>query len=132
MSEESGKKVEVLHRDHFMNGELTPQEAHRKLAWGGKGCDKCGQPAAIRVRVFAEAAEVMKRSPQFIMQLAAANNGAVPMVTFKYGKFVRVSEAFGCDHCKSDLEREAAKAPSWCVVEIDRGPEDKLQVAVGG
>jgi len=123
-------KAAPIHVKHFMQGEMSPNEMHRKLAWGGRGCTKCGQPAAIRVRIFAEVAEISKRSPQFLMQLAAENSGEVPVVDFKYGKFVRVSEVFGCSHCRAGLEREAAGAPSWCLVELDRGPSDTTQVAV--
>lgn len=115
----------------FMDGEYTPQEVHRALAWGGRKCDKCGQPAAVRVRVFADAQEVMQRSPQFIMKLAAENNGQVPVVDFKQGKFIRVSQAYGCSGCRADLEHEAAKAPSWCCVEIDEGPKETIQVTGG-
>jgi len=113
----------------FMDGQTTPQEVHRALAWGGRKCDACRvSPAAIRVRVFAEYKEVLQRSPEFVLKLAADHNGEVPVVDFKQGKYIRVSEAFACAGCRTDLEREAAKAPSWCCVEIDRGPEDKVQV----
>lgn len=113
----------------FMDGEYTPQEVHRAIAWGGRKCDACKVGvAAIRVRVFAEYKETLQRSPEFVMNLAAQNNGALPVVDFKQGKYIRVSEAFACEGCKADLEKEAAKAPSWCCVEIDRGPDQKVQV----
>lgn len=113
----------------FMDGEHTPQEIHRALAWGGRKCDACKVGvAAIRVRVFAEYKECLQRSPEFMLKLAAEHAGEVPVVDFKQGKYVRVSEAFACEHCRSELERQAAKAPSWCCVEIDRGPDEKVQV----
>lgn len=127
LSEEARPKT--IHLRKFMKGEMTPSEAHRKLAWGGQRC-LCGQPAVIRVRIFSEAAEVSERSPQFLLQLAAENDGAVPVVDFKTGKYVRISETFGCRSCRAALEKEAAGAPSWCVVEIDRGVQDTVQVAV--
>ncbi len=76
------------------------------------------------MRVFAEYKETLQRSPEFVMNLAAQNNGALPVVDFKQGKYIRVSEAFACEGCKADLEKEAAKAPSWCCVERDEGPKD--------
>lgn len=112
----------------FMDGEYTPQEVHAALAWGGRKCDKCGGPSAVRVRVFAEYKEVLQRSPEFVMKLAADHNGEVPVVDFKSGKYIRVSEAFSCANCRSECEKEAAKAPSWCCVEIDTGPGEKVQV----
>ena len=112
----------------FMDGMMSPQEVHRALAWGGRKCDACGGPAAERIRVFAEYKEVLQRSPEFVMKLAAEHNGEVPVVDFKSGKFIRVSKAFACANCKGEAERQAAKAPSWCCVEIDRGPDEKMQV----
>jgi hypothetical protein len=125
MADESKK---VVHINKFMDGQMTPQEAHRKFAWGGKKCDACGGPAAARIRVFAEYKECLQRSPEFMLKLAANNGGEVPVVDFKTGKFIRVSEAFACANCRATLEKEAAKAPSWCCVEIDTGPKDKVQV----
>jgi hypothetical protein len=121
-----GKRINGVKK--FMDGEHTPQEVHRALAWGGRKCDACGGPAAIRIRVFAEYKECLQRSPEFVMKLAAEHNGALPVVDFKQGKFIRVSEAFACTNCKHEAERQAAKAPSWCCVERDEGPKEVLQV----
>jgi glutaredoxin len=123
---------ETIHLKKFMGGQMTPNEAHRKLAFGGHRCDSggCGQPAAIRIRVFAPADEVMQRSPEFLIQLAAKNEGQIPVVDFRQGKYIRISEVYACDHCKGDAERAAAKGPSWTCVEIDRGIPDKVQVQV--
>ena len=121
-----GKRINGVKK--FMDGEYSPSEVHKALAWGGRRCDKCGAPSAIRIRVFAEYKEVLQRSPEFVMKLAADHNGEVPVVDFKSGKFIRVSEAFACAGCKQEAQREAAKAPSWCCVEIDEGPKDTMQV----
>lgn len=123
-------KDKIIHLKKFMGGLLTPKEAHRKYAFGGRGCTECGQPAVVRIRTFGEVSEVNERSPQFLMQLAKANEGHVPIVDFTYGKFVRMGEAFACRDCASKLEQEAARAPSWCLVEIDRGPKDEVAVQV--
>ena len=55
----------------FMDGQMSPQQVHRALAWGGRKCDACGGPAAERIRVFAEYKEVLQRSPEFVLKLAA-------------------------------------------------------------
>jgi hypothetical protein len=45
--------------------------------------------------------------------------------------FVRLSLAYACEHHKSEMQKAAAKAPSWCVAEISEGPDatDRVQVA---
>jgi len=122
---EQGKVLEM-----FKRGDATPQEVHRKLAFGGKGCDVCSAPAAIRVRMFLPLADVLAKSPEWAMKEAAKNEGKLPLVDFKHGKHVRVSQAYACERCRATLEREAAKAPSYCVVEIDEGPEPTAPVSV--
>lgn len=123
-------KEKVIHLKKFMGGLLSPREAHRKFAFGGRGCTECGQPAVIRIRTFGELTEVNKRSPQFLMLLAKENEGRVPVVDFTYGKFVKMGEAFACRDCAAKAEQAAAKAPSWCVVEIDKGPKDEMAMQV--
>ena len=112
----------------FMYGVISPNELHRALAFGGARC-LCGQPAAISIKVFGEYKELLARSPEFIMKLAADNDGNVPVVEFKTGKYIRVSHTFACAQCAATAEREAAKGPSWFCVEIDRGPEATNPVA---
>jgi len=108
---------EKIHSKKLFKGRAA-DEIHRRLM-GGKCL--CGQPAAIMIRVFAPLVEMLQTSAQFVMRLQA-EYGSLPVVDFKTGKFLRVSQVFACDHCKTGAEREAAKAPShWCV-EIDRGP----------
>lgn len=120
------KRGETYHLKTFMGGQMTPKEAHIKYAFGGRACDKCGAPAEVCVRTFGEIKEVSRRSPQFLMQLARDNDGQVPMVDFTYGKFVAMGRAYACKNCERELEVEAAKAPSWCLVEIDKGPKDTI------
>jgi len=116
--------------EQFKHGDIGIEEAHRRLAFGGRKCDHCEAPAAIRVRLFGDAKEVVSRHADWVMREAARNNGTVPVVDFTYGKFIRISEAYACDSCKSELEREAAKAPDWCIVEFDRGKKDQVQLQV--
>ena len=59
------------------------------------------------------------------------HGGQVPTIDFKHGKHVRVGCAYSCDICRPTLEKEAAKAPSWAVVEINDGPgKDRIISAV--
>jgi hypothetical protein len=45
------------------------------------------------------------------------------IVRTKMGPIVRIIDHVACDLCRVRAEREAAKLPSWAVVEIDRGPK---------
>ena len=37
--------------------------------------------------------------------------------------YVRLSVTYACSLCQRDFEKALAKAPSWAVVEINRGPD---------
>ena len=36
--------------------------------------------------------------------------------------YVRISITYACRRCQREFERALAKGPSWCIVEINRGP----------
>lgn len=134
-------KADVRHRQKFMQGRMTPKEAHRK--WGiGKKCAGCGAPGAIRIRVFMPLDEAFKRAPNLLAMIMANNpdeSGKLPTVTFKesatdiVGKeYIKASDTAWCDNCKVQARLEAAKgAPSWAVVEIDEGKKDNIRVGYG-
>lgn len=134
-------KPEVRHRQKFMKGLLTPEEAHRK--WGiGKKCSGCGAPGAIRIRVFMPLDEAYKRAPNLLAAIMATNldeSGKLPTVTFKENKtdlvgkeYIKASDTAWCDNCKTEARLEAAKgAPSWAVVEIDEGKKTAIRVGYG-
>lgn len=133
--EAPAKKREVLHRKRFMGGRETPNEVSRRLGIA-KQCIVCKRPGAIRIRVFMPLDEAMQRAPNLIAAIMASNPDGpkVPTVKFKDGstvrEFIKASDSAFCDHCKVEAERTAATAPSWAVVEIDRGPKDTVQVGV--
>lgn len=126
-------KKEVLHRRKFMDGRETPNEVSRRLGIAKK-CAICGRPGAIRIKVFMPYDEAMKRAPDLIAAIMVSNPDGmkVPTVQFKDGstvrEFIKASDNAFCDHCKVEAERTAATAPSWAVVEIDRGVKDTVQV----
>jgi hypothetical protein len=128
------KKQEVLHRKKFMDGKETPNEVSRRLGIA-KRCSVCGGPGAIRIRVFMPYDEAMKRAPDLMAAIMVSNPDGlkVPTVTFKDGttprEFIKASDNAFCDNCKVEAERVAGQsAPSWAVVEIDRGVKDTVQV----
>lgn len=129
-------KGEVLHRKKFMDGKETASEVHRRLGIAKK-CAVCGKPGAIRIKVFMPYDEAMKRAPDLMAAIMVSNPDGlkVPTVWFKDGstprEFIKASDSAFCEHCRVEAERIAGQsAPSWAVVEIDRGLKDTLQVAV--
>ncbi len=140
-SEAVTPKQEIWHRQKFMQGRMTPQEAHRK--WGiGKKCSGCGQPGAIRIRIFMPVDEAIKKAPNLIAMIMATNpdgSGKLPTVKFKESKtditgkdYIKASDTAWCDNCKTQARLEAARgAPSWAVVEIDEGKKDNIRVGYG-
>lgn len=136
-------KPEILHRTKFMGGELTPTEAHRKYAFGGKRCAGCKTaPAVMRIRVLVPMEEAYRKAPNYLAALAATNKeapGQVPTTQLKEsagdktGKpYFMASNTVWCASCRVQAQIEAAHgAPSWAVVEIDEGPKDTIQVGYG-
>lgn len=127
------RKAETIHRKKLFDGKLTAEEVHRGHFPQDAYC-KCGSTkVAICVRTFWPVEDLIRNRPEAAMALAAQHGGKLPCVDFTMGKHVRVGMAYACDSCKATLERKAASAPSWVVVEIDRGPgPDKPVVQVAG
>lgn len=131
----------ILHRDKFMGGMMTPNEAHRK--WGiARRCTNCKAPGACRIKVFMPVDELLKRAPNFVAAVMASNpdeSGKLPTVRFKEsagdkdGKdYIKASDTVWCDQCKTEARITAARnAPSWAVVEVDDGPKDMIMVGFG-
>jgi hypothetical protein len=114
----------------FMNGELSPVEAHRKFAWNGRRCE-CGIPAAVRIKTFMHAKEFARQAnPGVLAAILAESKGKMPTLPTTYGPMVRIGDAFACTMHSKDLEVAAAKLPDYVLVEIDRGPKD-IPIMVG-
>lgn len=129
---EKKKKADVIHVDKFMDGVATPQEVHRALGINKK-CVGCGAPAAIRIRVLALYSELVERNPDFVaLMMAASPDGATcPTIPTQYGPMVLVTDNGACEQCQTTAEVAAARGvPDWCIVEIDRGPKETVQVQV--
>jgi hypothetical protein len=117
------QRGEVIHMKKFDGGRRTPDEMHRQEAYGPKAkCAMCKGKPAIRIRVLMQLAELVARSPEYVAGIVASNPEGpfVPTIPTTYGPMVKVSDVFFCDICKTDGEKEAAKGPSWAIVEIDR------------
>ena len=127
--------TKILTKKKFMDGKMTPMQLHAMVAWAGRHCEGCGSSkVALRIKILAPLAEVTRRNPELIQRFALSETALVGLlsacVQTKNGPYVMVSDPCACQSCKRDLERAAAKAPSWCIVEFDRGPSENLLVAV--
>jgi hypothetical protein len=118
-----------IHVKKFMSGRMSPNELHRKLGIAMR-CESCAaggveKPAAIRIMVWGEIEEVMRR--QLALSVAAywASQGCgLPRRKTLLGDFVMISDNGFCDLCKGRAEQLTARqAKSWMLVEVDRGPE---------
>lgn len=118
----------------FMDGKMTPMEAHRRLAWGGKGCTTCGGAPVLRIKTFMRAADFSSMvEPGVMAMIAAACDGKLPTVPTKFGPIVRIGDAYACRACQKDAEIATARLPDYVIPEFDRGPKDiPIQVGATG
>jgi len=117
----------------FMDGKMTPKEVFQKYELRGRKCYGCGNPkGAILIRVFMPLNEAWKRAPEFLARASmwAAEQGVERIPTVDFGTpgntepYIRISEKVACADCQATAEKAAAHGPSWCVVEIKRGPSN--------
>ncbi len=118
----------------FMQGRCTPQEYHEQHAFPGQRCNGCGGPPALRAIVMAPYDEAQKRGmvppghvagPAILKLVVALKGGDGQPVPH-----VRMSITYSCRMCRRDFERALARAPSWVVVDINRGPDPTNRISV--
>lgn len=127
-------KQEVIHRSKLFGGLTTAAEVHSRQGFR-QPCEApgCKNLPVIQVRMLMLHDEFLKRSPQMAAGIAASNPDGpfVPTIPTTFGPMVMYSKVCACRTHQKELELSAAKAPSWILVEIDRGPgSEKAQVAV--
>jgi hypothetical protein len=120
----------IIHSTKLFGGQVTAEELHARLAWGDAVCTGCRGRPCMRVQIFIRLVDM---SPD---ECGTANLGislgSIKPVKLPSGHTAIVySRAFACGLCKRALERVAAKAPSYAIVDISYGPgPDKALVAV--
>lgn len=134
MGREARAKRQVIHSTKLFGGLATAQEVHAK--WGFRSpctVPRCGNMPVIQVRMFMLHDEFVEKSPMLARSIAMSNPDGpyIPCAPTTFGPMVRFSTACACRAHQRDLEVVAARAPSYVLVEIDRGPgADKPQVQV--
>jgi hypothetical protein len=135
MSRRDKPKGEAIHRQKLFGGVATAQEVHAKHGFR-QPCvaPGCKNLPVIQIKMFMLHDEFCARQPKLAAMIAMTNEAGryVPAVPTTFGPMVMFSKVCACKTHQKDLEKEAAKAPSYVLVEIDRGPgADKPQVQVG-
>ena len=123
MKQDKKKMPEVIHVKRFDNGNRTPAEYHREYGLR-KPCAFCGNPAAIRIKVFADPKEFQKRHPEMAAAIVATNPRGlfIPAVETVWGPMVKVEDCGACDLCKESAVRSMGSkwSKDWCHHEVDR------------
>lgn len=119
-------------RKKLFGGRETAQEVHRKVAWAGGKCYVCGsRDITARFAYHMAPKELIFREPNIASHLIEGNDGQLPIWHSQYGPLVNYWVEYSCRNDQRYVEREAAKLPSYILVEIDRGVgEDKAVVQV--
>lgn len=126
-------KPKIIHTDKLFGGRETAMDVHRKLAWNGAHCYVCGSgETVVRISYGQSPFDLMAHEPGIASQLImASEDQQLPVWQSKYGPMVWFWAECVCSQCRTYAEREAAKLPSYILVEMDNGPgQDKVIVQV--
>lgn len=122
------------HKRHFDGGRSSPQEYHAKHAFPANArCQGCTARPTARAITMAPFDECLRRMPELEPLLArdpqAILARTVPIRESGLAEhpkpYLRLGIAYSCPRCLPALERTLARAPSWMIVEINRGPADR-------
>jgi hypothetical protein len=128
----SGSGGEVIHREKLFKGRASAEEIHAKFGMK-QPCHACGALPVIMIKTLMLHNEFIKREPVLAAEIARTNSAGpyVPTFPTTFGPMVLISKVTACKMHQKELERAAAKGPSYVLIEIDRGPgADKPQVQV--
>ncbi len=125
-----------LHLKRFDGGRRTPQQYHTEFAFSPNArCSSgCGRRPEVRAIVMCPFDEAVKRNmlpegamfnPEIMKLIVTVNEGGKPK------PYVRISVTYACKSCQAEMEKAMAKGPSWCIVDIQRGPDPTNKVQVG-
>lgn len=119
----------------FMNGAISVQEYHITHAFPEDARCLCAAKPAVRAIIMVPYDEALKRG--MIPEGHEASNDLLGRMLLLKGAdgrgepHFRWSTVYSCRQCQPAFEKELAKAPSWAVVDINRGPDPSNRVTVG-
>lgn len=119
-------RVKPIHRTKLFGGELTAAEVHSKHSFPpGARCTGCNTHKLMtRIIVLCPLDELKKRDPLMgdLMMVDPEKFNALLVPTI-HGPHIRLSTVYACEQCTPAAEKVAAKAPSWMIIDIHRGPK---------
>lgn len=127
----------TLNPQKFLNGTMTPQEFAAANTFGFHAkCAGCGASPVISATVFLPYVEAVKRGyippgSELSQEVASVLISLRTGCNKEEEPHVRLSQAYACRVCQPAFERQLARAPSWAVVDINRGPDPSNRVVVG-
>jgi hypothetical protein len=136
MGRASRSKNDPAYFKKAFGGRTTAKELWRQTVLPGKLCLHCRtRPAIGTINLFTPAADFQKDHPRLALQYATECGGRIPYVQFNVcgepRNYVALPVLYFCGLCRRDVEKFAAKKPSYVVAEIRTGPEsDKPFVQV--
>jgi len=125
----------IVHRTKLFGGVQTAQEVHAKLAFR-QPCQApgCKNLPIVQAKMFMLHDDFIAQCPKMAAAIALTNpdgSRTIPCVPMTFGPMVMFSKVAACRSHQRELEQAAARAPSYVLVEIDRGPgADKPMVQV--
>lgn len=118
-----------IHRKRLFDGRATAEDVHQKYAFPHSArCVGCGAPPLTRAIVLMEVKEAIRRAPALEqVAMLSPSDFLTQTVMIRDGSgterpYYRCSVTYACKACTPMMERMLAKAPSHCIVEINRGP----------
>lgn len=122
----------TIHRSKLFGGQKTAEEIHQQYAFPPTARCLCGRRPMTRAIVMMELKEAMKNptiqslaemAPLEFMEFLQKNTVQIKTTDGKgTTPYFRVSVVYACKSCTPAMERQMAKSPSHCIVEINRGP----------
>ena len=124
-----GQALKDRRRRKFMDGEMTPEEAHVKYGVATKCL--CGKAAVGHIRSYIEVRDLFAREPERCMAIAAVFDGGIPTTPMRLSgkggpisQMVAIGAVHPCAQCWPLAAREAAHHPDYIHVELDRATFD--------
>lgn len=111
--------ADIIHRTRLFGGRPAA-EVYAETAWPGAKCTGCGGPPALRVQLFVGLQDMEAGLRTKVLYEIAFKR--IHTLRTKRGLSIRWSEAYACRLCAPALERVAARAPSYFLVDLERGP----------
>lgn len=127
---------EVRHIKRFQDGRVTAREYHAENAFPpGSKCHGCDRRPMVRAITMAPFKDAVAAFPY--IRLATPEQIGKILVSLQQSSahrpepYLRLGIAYSCDSCRPSFEKTLAKLPSWVVVDIQRGPEERRIIVNG-